>query len=197
MEYEDNEYIKRVQNGDIEAFQKIIEQHSPRISSIAYQVVGNSEDANDIAQEVFIRLYNSINKFDSAYRFTTWLYRVTVNLSIDYQRKNIRHRNTSLDEIDETSIMDKSPSDPGSRFEQKELKGIIHKITRELTVNQRKVFVLRDLQGFSTDEIAVILKCNQSTVRVHLAKAREQVRNSLIKYYPERFNMKKNGEVNI
>lgn len=190
MGYEDNEYIERAKNGDVDAFQQIIEQHSQRIYLIAYQIIGNSDDANDIAQEVFIRLYNSIDKFDRAYKFTTWLYRITVNLSIDYQRKNIRHNNNPLDEIDEASIMDKSPSDPSRCFEQKELKGIIQKITRELTINQRKVFVLRDLQGFSTDEIAGILKCNQSTVRVHLAKAREQVRNSLIKYYPEGFNLK-------
>ncbi|MFC1558556.1 RNA polymerase sigma factor [candidate division KSB1 bacterium] len=196
MKYENNENIERAQNGDLGAFRKIIEQHSQKIYSIAYQMAGNSDDASDIAQEVFIKLFNSLGKFDRKYNFTTWLYRVTVNMSIDYKRKNTRHSNIPLDEINETSIIGNCSSEPDSGLERKELKGIINKVTELLTEKQQKVFVLRDLQGFSTEEISQILTCRQSTVRVHLAKAREQVRNELMKYYPERLNIKANREDN-
>jgi RNA polymerase sigma-70 factor (ECF subfamily) len=179
MREESLSLIERAQGGDLAAFREIIERYSPRIHSIAYQMVGNSEDAQDIAQEVCLRLYSSLDKFDPKHSFTTWLYRVTVNLSIDYQRRSARHRHVSLDEMeDETGFEDRRPR-PDSRAERNELRGVVSQLVQDLPLKQRKVFVLRDLQGFSSEEVAEILKCSPVTVRVHLARARGRIKEAL------------------
>jgi RNA polymerase sigma-70 factor (ECF subfamily) len=194
-----SETVKRACTGDIAAYQECIKIYSSRVHAIAYQMVGNSIDAQDIAQEVFIRLYRSLHTYKPQFLFSTWLYRLTLNLSIDYLRKNIRHQNISLEELSGKSrIQDASPL-PEISLEQKELKGAIQQISERLTLNQRKVFVLKDLQGFTTDEAAQILKCSNVTVRVHLSKARDHIKNAL-KKHPlvktlERFNQEKKDEM--
>jgi RNA polymerase sigma-70 factor (ECF subfamily) len=194
-----SETVKRACTGDIAAYQECIKIYSSRVHAIAYQMVGNSIDAQDIAQEVFIRLYRSLHTYKPQFLFSTWLYRLTLNLSIDYLRKNIRHQNISLEELSGKSrIQDTSPL-PEISLEQKELKGAIQQISERLTLNQRKVFVLKDLQGFTTDEAAQILKCSNVTVRVHLSKARDHIKNAL-KKHPlvktlERFNQEKKDEM--
>jgi RNA polymerase sigma-70 factor (ECF subfamily) len=174
--------IKKASSGDMAAYREFIRLYSPRIHAIAYQMVGNSTDAQDIAQEVFIRLHRSLRTFQPRFTFTTWLFRLTVNLSIDYMRKHSRHRNISLEEIPEELRLMDSASSPDTSLELNELKGAVQKIAEGLTGNQRKVFVLRDLQGFSTVEVAQILKCRVPTVRVHLSKARKHIQHALLKH---------------
>jgi RNA polymerase sigma-70 factor (ECF subfamily) len=148
-------------------------------------MVGNAQDAQDIAQEVFVRLHRSLRLYRATSRFTTWLYRLTINLAIDYQRSQARHRASSIDTSNEAQAAPDGQPLPDADVERSELRGAIQKIADSLTAKQRSVFVLRDLQGFSTEEIAAILKCRQSTVRVHLASARSLVKDALLKHYPE------------
>lgn len=177
--------IEKARNGDAGAFRECIKLYGSRVNAIAYQMVGNGEDARDISQEVFIRLYRSLERFNSDYSFTSWLYRLTANLSIDFLRKNARHRQRSLDEPGNTvDIKDRSPG-PDDNAESSEFYGAINRLAGELSINQRRVFVLRDLQGFPTEEVAGILKCRSSTVRVHLARARRRIKDALIKHYPD------------
>lgn len=181
---ESADLIERARGGDLVAFREIVERYSSRVHAIAYQMVGNSEDAQDIAQEVFLKLYSSLHKFDPQYPFIAWLYRMTVNLSIDYQRKQARHRHVSLDEIEDESVFEDHRPRPDAYAERNELRGALDQIAGDLTPKQRKVFVLRDLQGFSTEEVAQILKCSPVTIRVHLAKARGRIKEALVKCYP-------------
>jgi len=181
MRSDNTELIKKACSGDLAAYQEFIRLYSPRIHAIAYQMVGNSIDAQDIAQEVFIRLYRSMRTYKPRFAFSTWLYRLTINHSIDYLRKHCRHKNISLENVqDESKLKDRAPS-PDRLLELNELKGAIQQISEGLTWNQRKVFVLRELQGFSTDEVAQIMKCRVSTVRVHLSKARRHIKTALLK----------------
>ncbi len=177
--------ITDAQQGDLVAFRKLIDKYSPRVYSIAYQMTGNSADAQDIAQEVFIKIHGTLHKFNHKYLFTTWLYRMVVNASIDYQRKHSRRRDFSLEEIEGLFAIYDSRNNPEVLHERNELKGIISRLTGKLTPKQRNVFVLRDLQGFATQEVAGILGCSQITVRVHLSKARILIKNALKKSYPE------------
>ncbi|UCE41719.1 MAG: RNA polymerase sigma factor [Candidatus Aminicenantes bacterium] len=182
MSNDNADLIKKACLGDLVAYQEFIRLYSPRVHAIAYQMVGNSIDAQDIAQEVFVRLYRSLRTYKRRFTFTTWLYRLTVNLSIDYLRKHSRHKSISLENaLDESMLKDSAPS-PDRSLEMNELKGAIQQISEGLTWKQRQVFVLRELQGFSTDEIAQILKCRVSTVRVHLSKARRHIKNALVKH---------------
>jgi len=181
MRSDNKELIKKACSGDLTAYQEFIRLYSPRVHAIAYQMVGNSIDAQDIAQEVFIRLYGSLRTYKTSFTFSTWLYRLTVNHSIDYLRKHSRHKNISLENVqNESMLKDRAPS-PDRLLELNELKGAIRQISEGLTWNQRKVFVLRELQGFSTDEVAQIIKCRVSTVRVHLSKARRHIKTALLK----------------
>lgn len=177
--------IARARKGDADAYRECVERHQDRVYGIAYQMVGNAQDAQDIAQEVFVRVHRSLKLYRAASRFTTWLYRLTINLAIDYQRAQARHRATSIDESNEAQSMADTRPTPDAAAERGELRGAIHKVSETLTATQRSVFVLRDLQGFSTEEIAAILKCRQSTVRVHLANARAAVRDALLQHYPD------------
>jgi RNA polymerase sigma-70 factor (ECF subfamily) len=177
--------VRRAKNGDAGAFRDCVRYYAPLINSIAYQMLGNSDDARDVAQEVFIRLYRSLDRFDADYSFTTWLYRLTVNLAIDFVRKRRRQRLVSLGSgggFD--GVRDNNPG-PDVTMENSQLYGAIAKLLRRLSINQRRVFVLRDLQGFTTDEVATILKCRPSTVRVHLARARRRIKEALMKYHPD------------
>lgn len=176
--------IEKAQSGDVGAFTDIIRQYGSRIQAIAYQISGNSDDARDIAQEVFIRLWNSLGRFNPRFSFVTWLYRLTVNLSIDHLRQDARHRHESIEAGRTARIIDNQPR-PDENAERNEFQGAIRKMTEQLSINQRRVFVLRDLQGFSIEEVAEILKCRPSTVRVHLARARSRVRDAMQKNFPD------------
>jgi RNA polymerase sigma-70 factor (ECF subfamily) len=182
MENDRVKLIEKACSGDIFAYQEFIRLYSPRVHAIAYQMIGNSIDAQDIAQDVFVKLYKSLHTYNPRFSFTTWLYRLTVNRTIDYMRKHSRHKNISLEHLQDESMLKDSAPSPEKSMEAKELKGVIRQISEGLTWNQRKVFVLRDLQGFSTEEVAKIMKCRVSTVRVHLSKARRHIRSALLNH---------------
>ncbi len=191
------ELIEMAKHGDLEAFQKLVDLYSRRVHSLAYQLSGNSDDAEDISQEVFLRLYSSLNKYDSRYLFMTWLYRLTVNLAIDFKRKNARHKYNSIDELKAESNPQGYAAGPDKILEGSEFKGAIEKLTTRLSKNQRKVFILSDLQEFSVDEIATILGCRASTIRVHLARARANLKKALLEYYPDLAKNRSNTEIDI
>lgn len=198
MDDQNPSLIKKAQDGDSDAFRELIDKYSPRIYSIAYQTSGNSEDARDIAQEVFLRLYRKLGTFEHTSRFTTWMYRMTVNLSIDHMRRNPgRRKNVSMDEFEHTLEIPDSGGLPDAYAEHNELKGVISRLAGDLTPKQQKVFVLRDLQDFSTAEIADILKCSVITVRVHLANARRNIKKALTKYYPNLLARNGSGGENL
>lgn len=165
--------------GDLAAFREIIDLYGAQIYSLAFQIVRDRDDAQDIAQEVFIRLHASLHTFNGQSRFTTWLYRLTTNMAIDFIRKHRKKSISSLDETDIASVPADAALQPDLRLEMKETREIITRLLGELSPSQRKVFVLRDMRGFTTDETANILGCGVATVRVHLAQARLRIRKAL------------------
>ncbi|MCK4372971.1 MAG: RNA polymerase sigma factor, partial [candidate division Zixibacteria bacterium] len=167
------------------AFNRFVQMHSSRVYSIAYRIVGNADEAKDIAQEVFVRLYQSIHQYDSRYSFNSWVYRIAVNLSIDHHRREARHRKISSTNSQTESMPDNDSVRPDVDTERRELMGTIEQLTSDLSPSQRKVFVLRDLQGFGATEISSILKCSENTVRVHLSNARQKIKTALLEIYPD------------
>jgi RNA polymerase sigma-70 factor (ECF subfamily) len=182
---DDPDLIAKACQGDLNAYRVCVERYSPRVYAIAYQMTGNASDAQDIAQEVFIRLHRSLDRYQPSARFTTYLYRLTVNLAIDFQRRHARHRHRSADNSPEAQAVADTGPRPDDAIETSEFHGAIRKLADRLTPKQRSVFVLRDLQDFTTAEIAAILNCRQSTVRVHLAQARAQIKEALLRHFPE------------
>ena len=183
MTQADSDLISRTAGGDADAFRELVERHSSRVHSIAYQLTGDSEDARDLAQETFLNVYQSLDKYDPRRSFQAWLYRLTVNLAIDCRRRKRR------DPIYADARLVGSAVDNGPRAdhcaETAELQGAIHRLLGRLSIRQRKTLVLRDLQGFDTDEVAAILDCRPATVRVQLFRARRKMAQVLAAEYPD------------
>jgi RNA polymerase sigma-70 factor (ECF subfamily) len=174
----ESDLIVRARRGDAAAWKTLIERYQDQVHAVAFRMIGDADDAHDIAQEVFVRFYRALSRFRSDGRVATWLYRVAVNLAIDTKRR----RSWRQEQAGE--VADRRPL-PDARAEQRDLRTVLERIIRDLPPKQHRVLVLRDLQGFSTEEVAEILRCRQSTVRVHLARARLRVKEVLTARYPD------------
>ncbi|MCC7429492.1 sigma-70 family RNA polymerase sigma factor [bacterium] len=182
------EIIAKAKNGDSIAFKRLFDNYSPVVYRVSLQIVGNVEEAKDVTQEVFIRVFRFFHTFDEEKSFFTWLYKIVLNASYDQAKKQRRNTKTSLDERQEEEYPD-FPSDsseaPDKPLLKEELRSVVMKLVDTLTNQQKTVFVLHDLQGISHEEVANILKCSQGNVRSHLFAARKAIRESLEKNYPE------------
>ncbi len=166
---DESDLVVRAQNGDIEAFEKLVDIYKGMVLSIGYQIAGNGDDAQDICQESFIKLNKNIRKYTQTHRFSTWLYRLVANTAIDYLRKERKRRGVRLEP---------DMPEPNRTFDH-DLRLSLEQILVKLSPKQRIAFVLRDLQGFPLDEVATILRCTGVTVRVHLHNARTRIRKNL------------------
>lgn len=177
---------KKAKQGDTTAFEKLIISHERNVYNIAYRMFNNEEDAKDISQEVFMKVYKNLNKFDENSKFSTWLHRITVNTCIDELRKRKGKETNSIDEsmsVDEGNIK-KQYADTTSSPEQiliaKEDINNLKKFIYSLSENHKTLIILRDIQGLSYSEIAEITNNSLGTVKSRLARARIQLRNILI-----------------
>lgn len=170
----ERELIKAFQGGDMSAFEELVRAYEKRIYWVAYNLLGNAEDARDVAQDAFLRVAQAIDRFDLDYGFYTWLYRIVVNLSIDRLRKKGKQNSVSLDEFasDPTEVED----EPARELEQVELGDRIQRILDELPEKYRTVILLRDVHELSCEEIAQMIGCTNATTRWRLHKARELFR---------------------
>ncbi len=190
----DADVIEKCQAGDEKAFEVLVERYRTRVASIAYQVLGNYDDARDVAQEVFIKLYRGIGGFDPQKKFFTWLYRMTVNASIDFLRsKKRRSRENSLEERPDQymNIPNPDQDSTANEVERRELRALFIKLAEKLNPKQRAAFVLCDLQGFTADEVADILECLKVTLRWYLHEARKRIRKAIATDHPEYWRGKK------
>jgi len=169
----DGDVIRACQKGDQAAYSTLVSRYQERAFWVAYNLLGNVEDARDAAQEAFIRIYRAIDRFDFNMNFYTWLYRIVTNLSIDRLRKRKKTqamRLTGLEEILEDPVSDQQPS---SRMEKEELKKDVRELLKRLPEKYKTILVLRDLEGLSCKEIASITGASHATVRWRLHTARK------------------------
>lgn len=199
--------IKSAVKGDIRAFEELIMCHEKIVYNIAYRMLPNQEDVKDISQEVFIKVYKNLYKFDFKSAFSTWIYRITVNTCIDEIRKRKGKETYSMDEelqSDDSSIK-KQYSDNGqspedvfiSNEESQQLVAAVSLLSEE----HQTIITLRDLEGFSYSEITEITGISMGTVKSRLARARLQLKNILLKNREHiqknsRQKVKKGGEDN-
>ena len=175
------ELIRRSAAGEVDAFEELVLLKRDRVFRTAYQVVRNAEDARDVAQLVFVRLWRVIRRYRPERKFDTWLYRITVNLAVDYRRHQSRGVEVPLEQAEQTAG---NPADPaGSR----ELRRVYETVAGELTDRQRMIFTLREVDGLQTEEIARALGVTTSTVRNTLFQARAVLRDALRRRFPEYF----------
>ncbi|MCS6862480.1 MAG: sigma-70 family RNA polymerase sigma factor [Abditibacteriales bacterium] len=175
----DEALVRRCQQGEWEAFDLLMRQHEAKVYNIAYRMLGHPEDASDAAQEVFIRIYHALPKFRGECAFSTWLYRIAVNVCLDAVRRRARqpsiHESALVDTEEEADFMDHVPDvhpDPERVVMQKELQRLVHEAIQTLSESQRVVLVLYDLEGFTYEEIAAMLRTSIGTVKSRLNRAR-------------------------
>ena len=179
--------IKLAQEGDSRAFEKLVQTYDQRVLALAMQLVGNRDDAQDIYQEVFMRVFKQIHNFRFNSEFYTWLYRIVVNCAITYRKKRNRDYHTSLDEIaDKEKGWQWFPADtaqpPDKIIINKEIRQKIENSLCLLSLKQRVVFVLRFFQDFKIKEVAQIMGCTEGTVKNYLFRATQKMRKELKLY---------------
>jgi RNA polymerase sigma factor (sigma-70 family) len=184
----ESELVRRARKGDLQAYDDLVKRYQERIYATIYHMTSNHEDANDLAQDSFIKAFQALKSFKGGSTFYTWLYRIAVNKTINFlkQRKNRTHM--SLNDIDFNAehdsdlialISEKTPRrDAGLNELQKKLNEALLKLSEP----HRLVVVLHDVQGQSHEEIAEIMDCNIGTVRSRLFYARQQMQAELADY---------------
>jgi RNA polymerase sigma-70 factor (ECF subfamily) len=168
-------------SGDLAAFERLMRQHERLVLATALRLTGSMEDARDVSQEVFLKLYRNLDKVQSSGSLTSWLYRVTVNAAHDLTRK--RRPETP---VDETMPLPSSDADPHETLSEAERRRALHLSLRMLSEKERSALVLRDLEGLSTEEVARILGSSEPTVRSQICKARVKVRAFVERYLGRR-----------
>jgi len=171
----------RVRTGDLAAFEGVMRQYERLVLVTAFRLLGNMEDAKDVSQEVFLRLYRNLDKVEAAISYQAWLYRVTVNLCHDIGRK--RKPSVAMEDApDPVSTAD----DPHQTLTGAERQRVLQMSLRALSTKERAALVLRDLEGLSTEEVARALGSSEATVRSQVSKARVKMRDFVERYFRRR-----------
>jgi RNA polymerase sigma-70 factor (ECF subfamily) len=185
---EDALLIKAFQRGDKRAFDQLVIRHKDRIFNLCYRFIGDYEEANDSAQEAFVKAYGSLKTFRLESAFSTWLYRIAVNTcknklgssSYRAKRKTVSLDNPGNNEVGALpmEIQNGTPS-PLARMEEKERRRLVQKALAALPAEFKMVVALRDIEGLSYEEIAQVTGLNLGTVKSRIARARTDLRNKL------------------
>src|SRR6266851_7310563 len=188
--------VHAAKRGDLEAFSQLVTRYDRNIFRIAQHITHNEEDAQDVVQDAFLKAYTNLAQFQENSKFYTWLVRIAVNEALMKLRKRRNDRTVSLDEDVETEegsmpreVADWSPN-PEQLYGQSELGDILKKTIQGLSPAFRTVFVLRDVEGLSTEETAEMLDLSVPAVKSRLLRARLQLRERLGKH----FNARKSGD---
>jgi len=188
MDKDEELLIRKAQRGNLQAFESLIQKYDTRVMKIAYDMVNNVDDARDIYQEVFIKVYRSIDKFRFASEFYTWLFRIAVNTCISFRRQRLKRQDLPFDEFESEhenhwKVLNKADAqNPEEQLLNQELNHLIQKSIAELSAQQRAVFVLRHYHGHKLKEIAAIMNCTEGTVKNYLFRATQKLQRSIQQY---------------
>jgi RNA polymerase sigma-70 factor (ECF subfamily) len=181
----DMDLVHACKNGDVASFEQLVKRYDRKLLRIAQRITHNKEDSQDAVQEAFLKAYRNLADFREACQFSTWLIRITLNESLMKLRKQRSTRELSLDEHigDEGDFLPKEVTDSAPDPEQlcwaSELRHILRKAVEKLGPISRTVFVLRYIEGLSTDQTALVLNMSNSAVKARLHRGRLQLRDRL------------------
>jgi RNA polymerase sigma-70 factor (ECF subfamily) len=171
----DGELVRRVREGERAAFNQLVLKYRSRVMGIAARMLGDRAEAEDLAQDVFVKAYHSLGDFHGEAQFATWLYRITANSCLNYRKKRQRERQFKTDLTDLDPLRSNGASSPHAVLERQQLKDQLEKSIRALPEDQRIVLILRDVEGLSYEDIAGCLGIELGTVRSRLHRARMEV----------------------
>jgi RNA polymerase sigma-70 factor (ECF subfamily) len=181
----DWELVRRARKGERQAFRQLVERYQRKMAGLAVGMLRDPDDALDVVQEAFAKAYQSLNRFKGDSGFYTWIYRITVNLCIDHQRREGKVVRVPIDVPDESggggSVVpdDSVGGDPLRGAQDAEIREHIERAMAELTPEHRAVILLREVEGLSYDEISQALDCPKGTVMSRLHYARRQLQHKL------------------
>jgi RNA polymerase sigma-70 factor (ECF subfamily) len=189
---DESSLVKAAKAGNMEAFEQLIRRYDRNVFRIAQHITQNREDAEDVVQDAFLKAFQNLGGFQEQSKFYTWLVRIAVNEALMKLRRRRTGKIVSLDEDVQTEedsvpreVADWSPN-PEQLYNQAELKDILEKTIQGLPAGFRTVFVLRDVEGLSTEETAEALNLSIPAVKSRLLRARLQLRNRLTKFFRQR-----------
>src|SRR5262245_8338964 len=180
--------VRRAQQGDLCAYDELVQRYQERIYATLYHMTGNHEDANDLAQEAFIKAFRALKSFKGDASFYTWVYRIAINRTINFLKQRKNKPQMSLNDLavqvenDQDLVALVSARTPRRQSGLRELQGRLNEAMLKLSDNHRMVVTLQDVQGMSHEEIAAIMGCNVGTVRSRLFYARQQLQAYLSDY---------------
>ena len=175
-----NSLIEAHLRGDPRAFGKIVARYQVRLLNFVYRMIGDRERAEDLVQEAFLRVYRHLDRFDRGRKFSTWIYTIASNLAKNELRNRSRSPLVTMEQARPRDEEDQRPIDfedhasrPDDLYERRNLKALVDQTVARLSSHHREVFVLRELEGKSYEEIAEIMHCNLGTVKSRLNRARQ------------------------
>lgn len=178
--------VKRAKEKDLFAFEELVRIHQNRVFALCLQLLGNRDDAQDLAQEAFIRAFKALDSFRNEADFGTWLHRIAVNTCLNHRRKNGGRQPLSLDEPYQSENggevrheVASEDGDPLRALEEKEFRALVQVALKGLSEEHRSVLVLREIEGYSYEEVARMLGCSLGTVKSRLSRAREVMRRKM------------------
>jgi len=182
------ELVKRARDGDLESYDELVKRYQERIYATIYHMTSNHEDANDLAQEAFIKGFHALKSFKGGSSFYTWVYRIAVNKTINFLKQRKNKAQMSLDDLDfnvehnPDLVALISEKTPRREVNLAELQEKLNIAMQKLSEPHRLVVTLHDVQGLSHEEIAKVMECNIGTVRSRLFYARQQLQAYLSDY---------------
>ena len=182
--------IRAIQTGDNQAFESLVRRYQRQVANLIYLTMGNRDDVEDIAQEVFIRVYRSLPRFKFDASFFSWIYRITKNLCIDEIRKRKIRKVLSLDFLTEDALeknkKNKDTFMPSDSMMTEEKREVIQKALQQLKPEYREVLVLREYEDLGYTEISETLGISLEAVKSRIFRARNELKNLLSDYFVER-----------
>lgn len=184
----DIEVVKRVQAGDVAAFDQLIRKYRERLFGVVYNLTSNREDTADLVQDAFIKAFQSINRFQGQSSFFTWLYKIAVNTTLSHLRKNRLRTFFSLEKVQEdgtsSEILNQLTDTTGADRDAylRELQEKLNEAMQKLSIKHRTVITLFEIDGLSHAEIAEVMDCSEGTVRSRLHYAKQFLQGELSKY---------------
>ena len=178
---EQPEWLEKARQNDINAWEKLVKEYESMVYHIAYRMMQNEQEAKDISQEIFVKVYRNLSKFDEKSAFSTWLYRIAVNTCIDALRQNKTKQTISWDQhIEQNKNETATYQTPENIYLQREKQNDIMETLQNLSPEHKAIILMRDMQDMTYGEIAECLSVSLGTVKSRIARAREQFKKEFL-----------------
>ncbi|HEX6087005.1 MAG TPA: RNA polymerase sigma factor [Thermoanaerobaculia bacterium] len=182
-EPDDRQLVETIRGGDTDAFETLVRRKTSKVYALCYRIIGNAEDAKDISQLVFIKLWENLEKYDAKYAFDTWLYRMVTNVAIDFMRNKQSRDNAVNSNL--RLVKTAADAEQSVIVQRKEVESVFESVSSVLSPKQKTIFVMNQMEDLPSAEIAKVLGCRESTVRNHLFNARKLMQTQLARRFPE------------